>query len=39
MATTLFFFGIFLSILFFSLVAKLAIIGVSETLKNIQSKN
>lgn len=34
MAAILFFFGIFLSILFFSLIAKLAIIGIYETFKN-----
>ena len=38
METILFYFGTFCAILFFSLIAKLAILGISETVKNIQSK-
>lgn len=34
MEAILFFFGIFLFILFLSFIAKLAIMGISETLKN-----
>lgn len=38
MTTIIFYFGIFLFILFLYFIAKLAIIGISETVKNIQSK-
>lgn len=34
MDTILFYFGIFLFILFLSFIAKLAILGISETVKN-----
>lgn len=38
MDTILFYLGVFFAILFFSFIAKLAMMGISETVKNIQSK-